>query len=143
MRQHVAGVTVLCCLLAAGTVRAQQCLHGPNESADEAARRKDALTAARMINNLQANQPGQSDQTYLSHEQLMTSPFYLQMQRSTNDVVKRISLLPGTDILPNWSLTLDVSRTGYWFMVKDKTDPCGFAYISNQNGLIFSAEPIR
>jgi hypothetical protein len=32
---------------------------------------------------------------------------------------------------------------GYWFMIKDKLDPCGFAYISNQAGLIFRAEPIR
>ena len=122
---------------------AQQCLHGPNENDEHASRRKEALTATRMINNLQANQPGSANRTYLSHEQLMTSPFYLQMQRSTNDLVKKISLLPGTDILPNWSLTLDTSPTGYWFMIRDKADPCGFAYISNHHGLIFNAEPIR
>jgi hypothetical protein len=28
-------------------------------------------------------------------------------------------------------------------MVKDKTDPCGFASISNQDGLTFNSEPIR
>jgi hypothetical protein len=36
-----------------------------------------------------------------------------------------------------------VTADGYWFMVKDQTDACGFAYISNQNGLIYTAEPIR
>ena len=143
MHRQAAGLTILCCVLAAGTARAQQCLHGPSESAEQAARRNEALTATRMINNLQANQPGRTKQSYLRHEELMTSPFYLEMQRSTNAVVKRISLLPGTDILPNWTLTLDMSQTGYWFMIRDKMDPCGFAYISNQNGLIFSAEPIR
>ena len=58
-------------------------------------------------------------------------------------VIKKISLAPGTDILPDWSLTLDVSDRGYWFMIADKTDPCHFAYISNQNGTIYTAEPIR
>lgn len=38
-----------------------------------------------------------------------------------------------------WSVRSD----GYWFMVKDKQDPCGRAYISNQKGLIFEAQPLR
>jgi hypothetical protein len=54
-----------------------------------------------------------------------------------------VSLDPGTDILPNWELKLDVNPAGYWFMIRDKADPCGFAFISNQAGVIFSAEPIR
>ena len=45
--------------------------------------------------------------------------------------------------LPEWQLTVDVAPNGYWFMIKDKTDPCGFAYVSNQDGVIFAAEPIR
>jgi hypothetical protein len=49
----------------------------------------------------------------------------------------------GTDVLPDWQLTLDVTNRGYWFMIKDKTDPCGFGYVSNQAGVIFRAEPIR
>ena len=57
--------------------------------------------------------------------------------------VKSISLTPGTDILPNWQLTLDVTPQGYWFMIKDKSDPCGFAYISNQQGVIYNAEVKR
>lgn len=40
-------------------------------------------------------------------------------------------------------LTLNKTDNGYWFMIKDKTDPCGFAFISNQQGLIYTAEPIR
>ena len=57
--------------------------------------------------------------------------------------MKRISLGPEVEILPNWKLTLDVTQKGYWFMIKDTADPCGFAYISNQAGVIFHAEPIR
>ena len=36
----------------------QQCLHGPNETPQQQARRREALTATRTVNNLQANQPG-------------------------------------------------------------------------------------
>lgn len=45
--------------------------------------------------------------------------------------------------MPGWTLTLDLTPQGYWFMIKDKTDPCGFAFVSNQDGLIFEAQPIR
>lgn len=37
---------------------AQQCLHGQGETPDQAARRRDAVTATRMIHTIQANQPG-------------------------------------------------------------------------------------
>jgi hypothetical protein len=38
------------------------------------------------------------------------------MRESPDATVKRISLNPGTDILPNWQLTLDVATHGYWFI---------------------------
>jgi hypothetical protein len=28
-------------------------------------------------------------------------------------------------------------------MIKDTADPCGFAFVSNQDGVIYTAEPIR
>ena len=49
----------------------------------------------------------------------------------------------GEELFPGWELTLDDSATGYWFMIKDRTDPCGFACISNRAGVIYTAEPIR
>lgn len=134
---------VLCVGLAMGTAHAQECLHGANEDAEQAARRREALTATRNINNIQANQPGAAKGQYLRHEDLSGSPFAARMRESTNETVKRISLDPGTDIVPGWQLTLDVTTQGYWFMIRDKTDPCGFAYVSNRVGVIFRAEPIR
>lgn len=133
----------VCIWLAAETAYAQQCLHGANESADQAARRRDALTATRTINNIQVNQPGAAKGQFLRHEELASSPFAVKMRESSNETVKRISLNPGTDVLPNWQLTVDVTTQGYWFMIKDKTDPCGFAFVSNQAGVILEAEPIR
>jgi hypothetical protein len=127
----------------AGPALAQQCLHGTGETAEQAARKRDALTATRTINNIQANQPGAAKGQYFRQEELAGAPFAARLRESTSETVRRISLSPGTDILPNWKLTLDVTRTGYWFMIKDTSDPCGFAYISNQAGVIFQGEPIR
>jgi hypothetical protein len=143
MRRHFAAFVLLYLSFAFGTAYAQECLHGPKESAEQATRRREALTATRNINNIQANQPGSSKALYLRYEDLAASPYASKMRESTNETVKRISLTPGTDVLPSWQLILDVTAQGYWFMIKDKTDPCGFAYVSNQMGLIFSAEPIR
>ena len=49
---------------------AQQCLHGPGEAPDQAARRREALTATRTINNIQANQPGSANKVYLRQADL-------------------------------------------------------------------------
>ena len=75
--------------------------------------------------------------------ELAGSPYAAKIRESTNETVRRISLNPLDDILPQWKLTLDVTESGYWFMIKDTSDPCGFAFVSNQTGLIFRAEPIR
>lgn len=143
MRRVVAVFVGLFCALAIGTAYGQECLHGANENAEQAVRRREALTATRNINNIQANQPGAAKGLYLRHDQLAGSAYAVTMRDSRSDTVKRISLTPGTDLLPNWVLTLDVNPSGYWFMIRDKIDPCGFAYISNQAGVIFHAEPIR
>jgi hypothetical protein len=133
-------ITVAVLALTIGTAHAQECLHGPKESAEQAARRTDAVNAARTINNIQANHHGSG---YFRHEDLVSSPFAVQLRQSGNALSKRLSLTPGTDILPGWTLMLDVGFESYWFKITDKTDPCGFSYVSNQQGLIFRAEPLR
>ena len=143
MLQRALVIVLVLWSIGIGKGYAQECLHGPNETTDQAARRRDALTATRNINNIQANQPGAASRSYFSHSELASAPYAGRMRESTSDVVRRISLSPDNDILPGWRLTLDVSNGGYWFMIKDTTDPCGFAFISNQNGVIFRAEPIR
>jgi hypothetical protein len=143
MPKHCAALAVFCLALMAAPTYAQQCLHGDGETAEQTARRRLALTATRNINNIQANQPGAVKGQFLRHDQLSNSPFALKMRESNNEAVKSMSLEPGTDVLPDWQLTLNVTEQGYWFMIKDRTDPCGFAFISNQQGVIFRAEPIR
>jgi hypothetical protein len=55
----------------------------------------------------------------------------------------RYNLADEAEIVPGFKLTLDLTQKGYWFEIVDKTDPCGFRFISNQSGLIFTAQPIR
>jgi hypothetical protein len=143
MSKQLPAVVVLSVVFAAGTAYAQECLHGAAESSEQAARRREALAATRHINTIEINQPGAVRGQYLRHEELAGAPYALKMRESTDETVKRLSLAPGTEILPNWQLTLDVTPKGYWLMIKDKADPCGFAFISNQAGMIFHAEPIR
>jgi hypothetical protein len=143
MANRTAVLTILVSLMARGTGYGQQCLHGPDETVDEATRRREALTATRTVNNIQANQPGAAKGQYLRHEELAGSPFAADKRQRTSETMKRISLGPEAEILPNWKLSLEVTERGYWFMIKDLADPCGFAYISNQAGVIFRAEPIR
>ena len=122
---------------------AQQCLHGPNEAPDQTARRREALAATRTINNIQFNQPGARERSFFRHEQLGESPIGKSMAASPNELSRRMSLRPDGEILPGWKLTLDVSANGYWFMIRDTTDACGFGFISNHDGLIYTSEPLR
>jgi hypothetical protein len=127
-------------LLASTPAFAQQCLHGPDSSPEQKARRAQAVGATRAVNNMQANQPGARGNRYLRHEDLASSPF---AQKQTSPAFKSFNLTPGEEIVPGWVLQLDVSDDAYWFMIKDKTDPCGFSLISNKAGMIYTAEPLR
>lgn len=141
--RNIAMIAFVFSTMTVASAYAQECLHGRGETPDQAARRREALTATRTINNIQANQPGAVNKVYLRHADLVNSSFAVKMRDSANQTAKRISLNPDEEILAGWKLTLDVTEQGYWFMIKDTTDPCGFAYVSNQAGLIFNAEPIR
>jgi hypothetical protein len=110
-----------------------QCLHAPGrETPEQRERRVAALSAMRAINTAQANFAQKNNRTYASREELA----------GWIDAA-RFNLAEKADIVPGFTLTLDVMPKGYWFSVTDTTDPCGFRFISNQQGLIFTAQPIR
>ncbi len=118
----------------ASGAEAQQCLHGDGEAPEAAARRREALMAARVVNTAQWNQPGARSGRFLSHDELAG--------RSGN-APPTVTLTPGQDIVPGWRLTLDTTPKGYWFAITDTADPCGFAFVSNEVGKILKAEVIR
>lgn len=132
MRRSV--LALACLAVFASPCFAQQCLHASAESPDQANRRREALSAARFVNTLQANQPGAPQRRYVNHEDLGAA---------APGPPARFKLVPGEHIVPDWKLTLDLTPKGYWFSIEDTTDPCGFRYISNEQGLIFTAEPLR
>lgn len=110
-----------------------QCLHAPGlETPEQRERRVAALGAMRAINTAQANFAQKNHRTYASREELA----------GWIDAA-RFNLAEKADIVPGFVLTLDVMPKGCWFSVTDTTDPCGFRFISNQQGLIFTAQPIR
>jgi hypothetical protein len=113
----------------------QACLHGPDSSPQQKQRRSEAVGAARYVNSVQANQPRSRQREYLTHEQLAALP-----PRASGPA---LDLTPGNEILAGWQLTISTTQGGYWFMIKDTTDPCHFALISNQDGIVYTAQPIR
>ena len=124
-------------------VHAQQCLHGSEEAADQQQRRRQALNAVRAVNTLQANQAGAAQKKYLRQEELATELAKIPFAGSRPEWIEQLKFARGEEVLPGWGLELDLTMDGYWLMVKDKNDPCGFAFISNESGLIYTAQPIR
>lgn len=130
-------------LLLTSAAAAQTCLHGASETPDQRQRRQAALTAARTINNIQHNRPEAKQRAFLRHDELGSASFAEKLKASSNPVLQQLVLAPNQDIVPGWRLTLDVAKNGYWFGITDTTDPCQFTFISNQSGLIYTAEPLR
>jgi hypothetical protein len=109
------------------------CLHDvATQTKEQRDRSVAALGATRAINTAESTYSARNNGAYASREDLGG---YLG--------AARYNLFPGAEIVPGFTMTLDVMSKGYWFEIVDKTDPCGFRYISNQNGLIFVAQPIQ
>jgi hypothetical protein len=126
-------------LTAARTAQpASGCLHQPGQEARENRDRSvAALAAARAINTAEASVAGKQARPggarkYATREEL---------QASVDSA--RYNLSPSAEITPGFKLTLDVFDRGYWFEIVDTKDACGFRYVSNQNGVILAAQPIR
>jgi hypothetical protein len=137
---RIAGIALVLSLCTPVFAAAQQCLHGADEGVEQNARKRAALSATRQVNTLEANRPGARGGNYFDQAEMAawyaTAPAEVRGTTSLN-------FDRAGEVLPGWQLTLEKTPNGYWFMIKDKTDPCGFAYISNQQGVIYTAEPIR
>ena len=109
------------------------CLHAAGrETPDQRNRSVAALGATRAVNTAESTFASKNGGRYAPSGELSA---YLD--------AARYNLTPGADIVPGFRLTLDTTPKGYWFEIVDTTDVCGFRFISNQNGLIFTAQPIR
>ena len=61
----------------------------------------------------------------------------------SGDAFRQMSLQPDTDLIPGFSLQLLTDGRSYLLSLKDETDPCYFAYTSDEGGLIRKGEAIR
>ena len=109
------------------------CLHAAGKEAPEQRNRSvAALAATRAVNTAQAAFSFMNNKNYATRADLAA---HLDSAR--------YNLADEAEIVPGFKLTLDLTQKGYWFEIVDKTDPCGFRFVSNQSGVIFTAQPIR
>jgi hypothetical protein len=104
----------------AHAAQVRTCLHGDDETPGERQRRTQALAFVRGVNTAQAR-------TY-----------------SGEKTYKRLPDLGNVPAIPaGFAAHLAVEREVYAVAVKDTLDPCGFAFFSDQNGLIYNARPLQ
>jgi hypothetical protein len=98
---------------------AQQCLHGPDESASERARREAALAFVDQVNAAQ------------------------KMAQDTQGAYVALgdAVSPG-DVPLGFVPRLTVDQWSYTISLKDLFDPCGFAFFSDQDGRVYEARPV-
>lgn len=118
----IVGVLSTVAILPGRSVIAQQpaCLHGTGETPAQQMRRRQALVMARQINTAQAaaRQRTKAYQSLTGLERVGAAP---------EGFVARIA----------------VDENAYAFSINDSTDPCGFAFFSDQDGLIYTGEALR
>jgi hypothetical protein len=103
-----------------GTAQEPPCLHGASEAPAERARRQAALQFARQLNTLEAA-------AYRQDHRYRSSP--------------ELSDLPAEP--DGFRAQLSSDGSTYTFSIKDARDACYFAYFSDQQGVIYTAAPIR
>lgn len=97
-----------------------QCLHGQDETVAQKTRRDAALGFVRAVNTAENNEGMYKAKKYLPFEELTLE------RRSVE----------------GFELQFTTDGKGYSFLLRDKTDPCGFTFSSNQVGIIFQGYPI-
>jgi hypothetical protein len=102
-------------------VQQPPCLHGSGETQPERVRRDGALRAAQRINTAQAKSQSEA-RKYLGID----------------------GLPPEVRAVPEgFALTVVNDGRSYGIFIKDTLDQCGYAVVSDQEGVIYTASPAR
>ena len=110
---------MLLTMLAFGAAAVGACLHGGDETAEQAQRRQAALRAVRYVNTAE-NMGVEKARRYVP-----------------------LGQLPGVPAVDGFKLSLVNDNKGYMLAAKDTRDACGFAYFSDESGLVYEARPIK
>jgi len=109
-------MTILALGVAAG---GGACLHGRDETAEQAQRRRDALHAVRYV---------------------MTAE-NMGLEKANRYVP--LSQVPGVPVADGFRLSLVSDNKTYMLAARDTHDACGFTYFTDETGLIYEAQPIQ
>ena len=110
-------MTILAFGMAAGGSAA--CLHGNDETAPQAKRRQGALHAVHYVNTAE-NMGLEKAKRYVP-----------------------LSQVPGVPAAAGFKLSLVADNKTYMLAARDTRDACGFAYFSDETGLVYEAQPIK
>jgi len=110
---------MLVAMLAFGAAAGGACLHGGDETAEQAQRRQAALHAVRYINTVES----------------------MGIEKARRYVP--LSQVPGVPAADGFRLSLVNDNKGYMLAAKDTRDACGFAYFSDESGLVYEARPVK
>ena len=105
--------------LAFGVAAGGACLHGADETAEQAQRRQAALHAVRYVNTVES----------------------MGIEKARRYVP--LSQVPGVPAADGFRLSLVNDNKGYMLAAKDTRDACGFAYFSDESGLVYEARPVK
>ncbi|HEY6362396.1 MAG TPA: hypothetical protein VIX63_14890 [Vicinamibacterales bacterium] len=121
------------------------CLHTGLEIPAERQRREEALAAMRLINSAITGQERLPNQRlfYPTWEELGRSPITALpgLGGPTGELARKIRW--GTpEPLPGWRIHHVRDEHGYAFTLTDMRDACGFAYHSDETGVIVEGYPV-
>jgi hypothetical protein len=111
-------LTALLATMLTEPIRAQTCLHGPDESDRQRRRVNEAIEFIRDVHAAEARAYRERD-TYVP----------------TRDAISVAQVPTG------FLARVTADRWSYAIIVKDGLDPCGFALVSDQDGVIYAATP--
>jgi hypothetical protein len=130
-------VALVALLLFTGPITSQECLHGTDESAENAGKRQHFVRIVRVINIVQKEQWEATGRYLTRHDMAVKETL---RSRDGDSVVEGL-VFDGADEFIDLRLTTDPNS--YTLSLKDKADPCGFALSTDQSGVIYRAEPVR
>ena len=110
---------LLVTILAFGAAAGAACLHGSDETAEQAQRRRAALHAVRYVNTAER----------------------MGLEKAKRYVP--LSQVPGVPAADGFRLSLVSDNKAYMLAARDTRDACGFTYFTDETGLIYEAQPIK
>jgi len=108
---------LLVTMLVFGVAAGGACLHGRDETPEQAQRRQNALRAVRYVNTVE----------------------HMGVEKAKRFVP--LGQVPGVPAVEGFTLALVTDNKTYMLSAKDTRDACGFAYFSDETGLVYEAQP--